>query len=861
MTDKTHARDYLLELAEGDNTPGWLRDLIIRLVNSNGQLTDEDITATTEQLKANGVGSLPLPTTAATDTATEISLTELIHHGGVNALASEQHIPFSKDITLLYGENGTGKSSYFRVLNEIAGGNREIHIHHNIFSSVKPPFDVELKFLVKGSGSTVHGDEEDEWEERTLRWNGTGRGIAPLTQASVFDSDYTDALLEKRSADTAIVQPLGLHLFRSLTTAMETIREKLGTEAEGVRRTLPQIAQDNLSADVKNVLNQRDYTSLQQQYITERYGMNEEQEEALKTCEAQYKQLTATDYDVKIKLAQNEQEMVKGLKDHLQNCLNTLQQHEKSVTELYGHLKEARKAQEEARLKIRILGEIGNTGSAEWRAFIQSGAAFKAKATIEAGVCPYCRQPLEGDTKTIVQAYADYLNDQTAKVYDGYVKQKSQLLIQIGRVVTKYTISEPLTKILDAQENSAEVKEYVGKCLGQLEAMKKSLLDSFEKEVYEPVFFPKGNGQLGTICKNYEAAIEKLRTEKAGRDEKLAALKGTRDALLERKAIATQKEKWAEWFTKMSQIRELERGQGKISTRNVSILAKAASQHLLTDSLREKFQEELNALKMEYLRVTLDEAGAKSGQSYMKISLDANVDTREILSEGEQKGVALALFVAERRMEHLKNPIILDDPVNSLDHHITACFVERLVELGNQVIIFSHNILLRDSLLALNAVHVCTKQEIGSCGKQSKHLFVYNVKTRTTGKGHIREAKKDNAKFYIESARKVLQKPDFDDDIDMGTCCGLLRHAIELLVDEKVFCNLTPVKYRGGKNQTIIWDRLKQLQANPAMIDQLHEYYNRLSGGDLHLGRESRENPVDVPELNVMIAQLLVVNG
>lgn len=35
---------------------------------------------------------------------------------------------------------------------------------------------------------------------------------------------------------------------------------------------------------------------------------------------------------------------------------------------------------------------------------------------------------------------------------------------------------------------------------------------------------------------------------------------------------------------------------------------------------------------------------------------------------------------------------------------------------------------------------------------------------------------------YIESARKVLQKPDFDNDIDMGTCYGLLRHAIELLV-------------------------------------------------------------------------------
>lgn len=131
---KTHARDYLLELAGNANTAGWMHDLIIRIVNSNGQLTEEDVVQTLAQLKANGVGTLEMPSSVSVDADVEISLTELIHHSGVNALASEQKIPFSKDITLLYGYNGTGKSSYFRILNEIVGGNREIRVHHNIFS-------------------------------------------------------------------------------------------------------------------------------------------------------------------------------------------------------------------------------------------------------------------------------------------------------------------------------------------------------------------------------------------------------------------------------------------------------------------------------------------------------------------------------------------------------------------------------------------------------------------------------------------------------------------------------------------------------------------------------------------------------
>lgn len=82
---------------------------------------------------------------------------------------------------------------------------------------------------------------------------------------------------------------------------------------------------------------------------------------------------------------------------------------------------------------------------------------------------------------------------------------------------------------------------------------------------------------------------------------------------------------------------------------------------------------------------------------------------------------------------------------------------------------------------------------------------------------------------------------------------------IEHLVDEKVFRNLVPVKYRGGKNQAIKWDDLKELQADVEMIDLLHKYYNRLSGGDMHLGGESRENPIDWAELNQMATQLLNV--
>lgn len=123
---KTHAREYLLEMASGANTPGWMHDLIVRVVMSNGQLTEDALVATAEQLKTNAPAAFTNEVRYVTDDATEILLTDLIHHSSVNALASEQTISFSKDITLLYGYNGTGKSNYFRILNEMVGGNREM---------------------------------------------------------------------------------------------------------------------------------------------------------------------------------------------------------------------------------------------------------------------------------------------------------------------------------------------------------------------------------------------------------------------------------------------------------------------------------------------------------------------------------------------------------------------------------------------------------------------------------------------------------------------------------------------------------------------------------------------------------------
>ena len=65
-----------------------------------------------------------------------------------------------------------------------------------------------------------------------------------------------------------------------------------------------------------------------------------------------------------------------------------------------------------------------------------------------------------------------------------------------------------------------------------------------------------------------------------------------------------------------------------------------------------------------------------------------------ILSEGEQKVLAISDFISEMRLSEINKGIIFDDPVTSLDDYRKNEIGKRLVEesIKKQVIIFTHDL-------------------------------------------------------------------------------------------------------------------------------------------------------------------------
>ena len=117
--------------------------------------------------------------------------------------------------------------------------------------------------------------------------------------------------------------------------------------------------------------------------------------------------------------------------------------------------------------------------------------------------------------------------------------------------------------------------------------------------------------------------------------------------------------------------------------------------------------------------------------------------------------------------------------------------------------------------------------------------------------------KQDNVANNLSNANKQLNMAPFTDEYSI-IVSSILRHTIELIIDEKIFSNQIPVKFHGRKN-TIQWEQLKTLNPNVAVIDKLNELFSRLSGGDLHSGVEQSCNPIDHDELEDIYNELVAI--
>ena len=205
-------------------------------------------------------------------------------------------------------------------------------------------------------------------------------------------------------------------------------------------------------------------------------------------------------------------------------------------------------------------------------------------------------------------------------------------------------------------------------------------------------------GEIGRL----EAEIAEL--ENIERDERaLGRLRAHKAELADQKRLSEDLETFVERRNRLVERHQLAACIGQCRSTAITRRITDRRREILTPQLRAALHRELGRFRLTHLPLDLSDRG-EDAESIVEIDLNARqriANNSDVLSEGEQRALALACFLAELHEFGGDHAIIVDDPVSSLDHGYMQVVAERLAEeasTGRQVIVFTHSIVFHHML-------------------------------------------------------------------------------------------------------------------------------------------------------------------
>lgn len=781
-TNKKAIVDFLWEWAEGHG--GWSKLLVSKIVVTESNLSPLDRQEVFNYfLQAINLHSgLPGLTTIKptyTPTSKQIELESLSAITGVNRLAKNQTVTFTKNITVIYGENGTGKTGYSRILKTLGFSyDSNNKILADIFRAPEPK-----TATIKFKANTV---------DQTFTWNGTNTD-PELENISVFNSNCVQISLSDRQL---LVSPIGFHLFNLVSSELNELTQLLNTKisshpinllwSENLIIGTPQqvfiSALSEVSTEQK-LTELSTFTPAHDQELTTKQGELTNLNKALLQTEIQNMGASVSELETligKIQVAQTQLSAVNW---------NALIDFNKQIADFESKTQTGIK-------EIAEQNGIEFYETDEFKSFIQAAENYvkiigKPNYPNSEDTCVYCLQPLESSAKELLKSYRTLLNDKTQENLSALKQSKSDLIRQFSQVDTNLTFHQPTFGVDENQKpiQPSEIIEY-NRNLGNLKTtfttdkIAEDSVFSFDYLKYINFLITKRDAINLTLTKK-NGDLSNLTDRELELGKQIAELK-------DRKLLSVKVAEIKTAIANHKTISTLTANANNFNTNSISRKTTSAREELVQQDFKDKFKDELKALRKSDFNIELS-FGTDRSHSMVSQSISRHALT-DILSEGEQKAIALAEFMTELQLDNVKAPVIFDDPVNSLDHRIIDEVVKRLIELSKQrqVIVFSHSILL---------LHSFIQQSELEHNKQAGLQFLFHrVKENFGTTGVLDEVEEINSySYYTKKLNDVLTtNPEGQDESKLAAeGYGHLRSAIEITVENDLF-KRTIKRYKKG---------------------------------------------------------------
>lgn len=692
------ARDLLVEWANRQDP--WVRAIVGEALLSRRDLSPAAIAKVTESFLVEKQlvegEALDAPALGADggeeDAVQALNLVSLRDCCGVNALAEDQVIEFNPKMTILFGENATGKTGYVRVLKRVANVRSAEQIIPDIHRATPPP---KLQATIRYS---LDGDATD------LPWGGE-TGIAPLTRMSVFDSPAVALHLEDNL--TYVYTPPDLALFRYVHTAIEAVRSALDKErTDREPRQNPFMTAFKRDTSVYPKIEQLGATTdLSELEALAAVGENERAE--IDALQINIEALSGQSTSGGLEMLRNRIAVLQAMA-RVTSAAEQFSRDE--LADALTHLRVAQDAHHAAATAIFGAEPISEDARPHWERFVEAGDQYLHAAGMDAyphdgDACIYCRQDLGASAVALLKSYREFASGTAARALDGAsgTATAAKAALMTPAIETALATLHTLLPAMEEADKPAEWTAEARVVVDGVDTMRQRLAAPDDDGTPLPVLTVPAafNERVGNALAEAQAALEAVEGDAKSR-ETLLAEQRARLGMLEARVtltrlmpeIRTFVENSA-WATRLKLL--LGRFQGLL--KSLTDVSKTASNEVLNESFRTAFYEECQALRAPNVELGFP---GRRGQAARRKTVASDHSLVEVLSEGEQKVIAVADFLAEASFRGGSAPLIFDDPVTSLDHRRLHEMVRRIVRLTDehQVVVFTHNVWFASELLA-----------------------------------------------------------------------------------------------------------------------------------------------------------------
>jgi len=826
--------------------PSWLQEAASRLCKR--KIIDQDIEELAslcltgvdpDAMKESTNFSLSGMDGKMTGRTTSLRLLEVGNVQGINALNPRKPLAFSENnLVVIYGQNGSGKSGYVRILKSASGsGKSEEPILADVYAEEEQEQQCEIKLLCDGI-------------QLDCQWKASDGVLPELAGLNIFDT-ICGRIYVTDENETSFEPPV-LQFFSELILICQKVAKHLDDQIDKIPSTMPAMPLEYA------------VTSAAKWYKTLSYMTSPEDiDKHCNWSEANEKELVLLQQRILEQAPIEKAKQYLGKKQHvdrtiaeIEKALSTYNDH--NIKRIWALREDWNGKETAAKLAAESMfaaAPLPGVGEEVWKQLWDAARKYSQEVAypglsfphvMEGAHCVLCQQRLSDEALDRFTTFEEFVK--------GHLQNTANEARQLYETEISSLGTIPSVEIIRAWVNAAELSQPVEETIIQLfqvfSVRREQLLQQLCVEKIVDILSADALlSQLRQIAAEYDGMAKQYQ-EDAEKDAR-ADIEARKKELEAHKWLAQQR---SNVLAEVDRLVLLEKYRAAKDTTNTAIISKKkgeVAEKCITEAYIARFNAELEKLGAKKISIELVKSKVNKGKVLhcVRLKSSSHVSPKDVLSEGEFRIVSLAAFLADMLGKDQKAPFIFDDPISSLDLIYEEKVARRLVELATdwQVIVLTHRLSMVSLLetygeSASKPKIICMRREFWGTGEPGDTPL--SARNPISAVNQLHDER-------LAKARKALREQGSEEYTpQVQAICSDFRVLLERTIEIKLLGGVVE-RFRREVHTKKIPALSKITKGDCDFFDEMMTKYS------CYEHSQARETPVYLPEPDELAADLL----